>query len=154
MFCRKMLKLCVLVFCLALCLAATAFAENVSEEDFFKLCMDGSPEEVEAAIGGGADVNARDQYGFTALMLAAWFNDDQQVVSLLLRNGADVHAKSDKGGSTALMRSAAGNVHPEITFVLLMAGADERFIRRDGLNLCSEGKPQRGCRPGFAGGGR
>lgn len=43
-------------------------------------------------------INERDQSGDTILMTAAWYAEDG-VVDLLLKNGADVHAKNPKGMS-------------------------------------------------------
>ena len=68
----------------------------------------------------GADVNAKDKYGDTALILAAWYGYTE-VAKLLLAAGADVNAK-DNGGYTALIWAAYYG-HAEIAKMLRDAGA-------------------------------
>ena len=57
--------------------------------------------DVKSLLDNGADVNARNNNGQTALMGASWM-DHTEIVQLLLENGADVNAKSNDG-QTALM---------------------------------------------------
>ncbi|XP_072559799.1 fibronectin type 3 and ankyrin repeat domains protein 1 isoform X1 [Paramormyrops kingsleyae] len=65
-------------------------------------------------INAGASVNAADRKGKTPLMVAV-LNDHQDLVSLLLRNGADLSVKNEFGSSAAEMarafdRQATGGV--------------------------------------------
>jgi ankyrin repeat protein len=55
---------------------------------------------VKLLMSGAADVNARDNYGSTALMTAS-SNNDLEMVRLLLSEGADVNAEN-RHGITAL----------------------------------------------------
>jgi ankyrin repeat protein len=57
-------------------------------------------EKVKILLEKGADVNEKDEYGDTPLMIAAC-NLDTKTVKLLLENGADVNSQ-DKYGDTAL----------------------------------------------------
>jgi hypothetical protein len=69
----------------------------LSGEEFIKLCRDGTPQAVKRAIEGGADINAEDGDGRTALMLAASNNANPEVTALLLKNGADTQIKDNDG---------------------------------------------------------
>lgn len=89
-----------------------------------------SPKEVQALLNAGADPNARDRDGDTALMKAAIENKNHEVVKVLLAAGANPNIKN-KFGSTALM-FAAGNGNPEMTQALLDAGANPHERNTDG----------------------
>jgi ankyrin repeat protein len=72
-----------------------------------------SEEKALAALNRGADVNARDQYGRTALMRAR-----ENMARLLLKRGANVHLR-DKYGATALFHASSEKIE-----LLLEHGAD------------------------------
>jgi ankyrin repeat protein len=76
---------------------------------------------VRRALAGGADVNATNGAGFTALMLAAMKAQDQ-TVDILLAEGADPNLEALPHGWTAL-RQAASSGNPKIIKSLLKAGA-------------------------------
>ncbi len=69
----------------------------------------------------GADVNARDKDGYTALMRAC-ANGHTDTARLLIEKGADVKAKSEDG-KTALM-AACANGHTDTAQLLIEKGAD------------------------------
>src|SRR6266513_2230857 len=77
--------------------------------------------EVQKLLGEGADANAKDNAGWTALIWAAYFGRTDTVRALLVK-GADVNAKGDSG-KTALM-SAAVRGHTDTVRTLLEKGAD------------------------------
>jgi ankyrin repeat protein len=82
-----------------------------------------NPEVIAVLLKAGAYVNAQDEYGTTALMMAAAFSRPE-AVSLLLKAGADANAQ-DKAGLTALMMAASSNNrYPDVVSALLEAGAD------------------------------
>jgi len=105
--------------------------KKVLNELMIKSASVGYPMLMAAFLRKGADVNAKDKSGFTALMGAvfpeverALFSEVQiELVRLLLENGADVNAKT-KDGRTALMRACTYNNEVEVTKVLLENGAD------------------------------
>ena len=103
-------------------------------EDFVELCKLGTAQQVKTAIGNGADVNARDDNGWTVLMHAAAYGNNPETVAVLLENGAEVNA-GDKSGLTALLRAAEYNPNPEVISILLKNGANVSAISRFGVSL-------------------
>ena len=114
---RKFCKALTVVIYIAV-FALPAFGA-MSDEDFLNLCRSGTAQQVADAIKAGANVNAKDDIGMSALMWATVINKNPAVIKILLNAGVDVNTKSN-GGTTALM--AAKN--PEVIKTLLNAGAD------------------------------
>jgi aldose sugar dehydrogenase len=75
----------------------------------------GDPALVAALLAAGADPNAADSAGMTALMWAAPRVDTMQ---LLLDAGADVHARSDEGRSALLIASGSSGGSRAIRLLL------------------------------------
>jgi ankyrin repeat protein len=94
--------------------------------DFFGLAKTGTPQSVQAATDKGDDPNARDKDGTTPLMYAAWFNQNPQVITTLLKAGADINARDRYNNMTPLMYAAWFNQNPEVITTLLNAGADAK----------------------------
>lgn len=76
---------------------------------------------VSRLVKAGADLDAGDDCGLTALMLAA-SKGDIQICRLLIRNGADVDVR-DNTNRTALML-AAKNGHADVCRLLIGKGAE------------------------------
>jgi hypothetical protein len=87
---------------------------------------DGTPEEMLAAIhdwlDSARDIELRNQFGLSVLMIAAWHNTHPESVSELLKVGAKVDDQDDYG-KTPLMYAAESNPNSEIISALLKAGA-------------------------------
>ena len=84
------------------------------------------------AVAEGADVNAQNESGESALFLAAWLGR-LEFVNQLLEFGADVNLKDDCGRVPLFDVCRAGSV--EMVQILLDAGADPRAANRFGDTL-------------------
>ena len=91
--------------------------------------QEGSPPWVKNILAFGADVNARDEYDKTVLMLAA-IRGDMEKTNILVRSGADINAKTYDGW-TALM-FACSNGHTDVAAFLIEKGADVNIKDNDG----------------------
>ena len=94
-----------------------------------------SPDVIERLVELGADVNARDKFGMTALMMAL-DSTNPEVIDLLVKLGADVNARDTSLGRTILMLAAQGN-NTELIERLVRLGADvnarDKYQRRTAL---------------------
>jgi len=111
----------------------------MSDEDFIRLCRQGSAEEVRAAIQGGANANARDDsfLVITALTEAAWHNSDPEVITALIEGGADVDTTvpgvvGDDRNNTALHLAARRRNYPEFVAALINGGANIDALAYEG----------------------
>jgi uncharacterized protein len=76
-------------------------------------------------IENGADVNALDRYGQTALMLAA-HDGCREIVEILIAHGADLNITAKFGLSALMLAVLSGQV--EIAHLLTKAGADVSLL--------------------------
>ena len=94
--------------------------------------LDINPDVVIALIKGGADVEARNRYGQTPLMIAVEMGGSGNVaLKLLLANHADVNAR-DRDGVTCLCTAAIGGDQQAVR-LLLNSGADVTIKTNDGV---------------------
>jgi ankyrin repeat protein len=107
------------LFLLPLLFALTACG-NINS-GLIEAAQAGDTAKVKKLLEQGADVNAKDEYGGTALMWAAG-KGHTEMVNALIDAGADVNAKM-KGGWTALM-FAAEEGYTGIVEILIGKGAD------------------------------
>ena len=74
--------------------------QRITDAQFLKLCEEGDQQKILDAIKKGANVNAKDNDGWTPLILAAYFNKNPEVINLLIDAGAD--DATDKSGKMAI----------------------------------------------------
>ncbi len=93
---------------------------------------------VKTLLAKGADVNATNDLGYTAL-IAAVKGGYSGIVHLLIKKGANVNAEKD--GETTLMYSIRGN-HAGAARQLLDAGADSQLLDDDILAAAAIGNAE------------
>ena len=89
-------------------------------------------EHVKKLIGYDADINSKDEYGYTPLHLVStgyYFKDDT-VFRLLLEHSADVNARTKEGLTPLHVASAWGAL--EVVRLLIKHGADLEAKKNDG----------------------
>ncbi len=87
-----------------------------------RVASSGRKEALELLINYGANINARSNYGETALMCAAC-NGKKEALELLINYGAEIMARSNYG-RTALMWAIETNISKECTKLLIEAKSD------------------------------
>ena len=87
------------------------------------------PDVMELLLARGANLEARDSCGWTAIIQAA-SHGRTSAVEILFLNGAEVNARADNG-VTALMKTAVGG-HVATALVLLDMGADVNAADKSG----------------------
>jgi len=101
----------------------TAEAPDISIN---KAATFGNIEAVKQHLAAGADVNGKEEWGWTPLH----FTTTKEIAELLIGNGADVNAKND-GGFTPL-HYAASRRDKEIAELLIAKDADVNAKMEDG----------------------
>ena len=122
MFNKKLMAVVVLVAVVcAVPSWGAQFRKRISDQQFLEMCKEGNTQGVIEAIKSGANVNAKDNDGFTALILAAVFGHTE-IVKALIQAGADINAKNNDGWTALMVATIRGNT--ETVKALIQAGAD------------------------------
>lgn len=108
------------VFVLLACFLAGTRV-NAQGDDLNNAAMNGDLPRVKTLLAKGADINAKDHDGMTALMLAS-ITGHVDVVQVLLAKGADVETKENDGATALILASENG--FTEVVKALLAKGAD------------------------------
>lgn len=89
-------------------------------------------------INRGAKINLKDIYGDSPLVTCVRYNKDLATLKLLLNYGADVNEKvGDEYNSSVLTIAASNSKNPDFIPFLVKAGADKKYITKDGNNILS-----------------
>ena len=107
--------------------------DQVGNTPLIRAAWEGDADKVEALLKTGADVNASNRDGMTALMASTWGKTgrgDVRIAKALMARGANINA-ANVHGRAALME-VAGNGNSEFVSLLLNAGADVNAQLRDG----------------------
>jgi len=99
---------------------------NQAQMDLFQALQEGNLAGVEQAFASGADVDERDELGWTVLMHAAR-GDNPEVIAFLIENNAAVN-KRNNNDETALMFAKS----PEVAKLLIENGAEVDEVNWNG----------------------
>jgi ankyrin repeat protein len=107
---------------------ATIRKNNLVDEDWWQTA---TLEQVKKELKT-ANINARTERSSTALHLAAQHSQNPEIITTLIKAGADIEALDERNNS--VLHYAAGfNKNPEITTTLIKAGADVNALNKEGL---------------------
>ena len=122
---KKKFYVSIIAFALvfALCSIPAPAHAAMSDDDFLELCEDGTPEEIELAVKGGANVSAKNDSGETALYLAVEGNEDPKAAAVLIKAGADVNAGDDDGKTPLMVAALMREDDTDVLLMLIKAGA-------------------------------
>lgn len=104
-------------------------AMTSADEQLFKAVEDSDTERIEQMIQAGANINAQDQSGRTATMIAT-YNNDLTSAKVLIKAGADVNIQDDMKNTPFLYAGAEGYL--DILKLTIEAGADPAITNRYG----------------------
>jgi hypothetical protein len=99
-------------------------AEKVKapDMDIFAAALFGNLEAINGHIRAGTDLNQKDEYGSTPLIIATTFGKNGVAIALI-NAGADINLKSDEGSTP--LHTAAFFCRKEVVNALLEKGADK-----------------------------
>jgi hypothetical protein len=99
----------------------------VSESSIIAAARSGDISAVDRLLGGGADVNERDEHGWTALNWAAG-SDDARMVAALLERGADPTLTGRDNRTPLMIARAAGRAE---AVAILTEAEQKRGVWKD-----------------------
>ena len=103
-----------------------------ADRALLEAAYDGNIEAVKQHLAAGADVNAKDEDGYTPLYAVAG-RGHKEIAELLIAKGADVNPKREDGATPLLIAAVAG--HKEVAELLIAKGADVNAKDKKGWTL-------------------
>ena len=119
-------------------LSGNAFAQD---DAIHKAAYHGELQKVRDLLQKGANPDARDSFGGTALH-AAMFQKNMEVVKVLLEHGCDINAQGTGNGYTPL-HDAVWSDNEEAVNLLLDKGAKTNLKGKDGLTPYAKAQKER-----------
>jgi len=131
----KSIKINRVLLALLLIVSVLTFSASALEPlEFLKVVVEGTPDEVRAAIAAGANASEVLEIflgEITPLQMAVEENVSLETIKILLEAGADVNASVNFllfEGRTALITAAASSDNPAVIIALIEAGADANMV--------------------------
>ena len=106
-----------------------SFPKNIFKGTLHKACEKGDIQAVKQHLDAGADVNDKDDNGFTPLIYTCG-EGHVELSEFLIEKGADMHAKAGYPSSSPLHAAASEN-YEEIAALLIIKGADVNMKKDD-----------------------
>lgn len=103
--------------------------DETMQERLFEAVVGKEIDIVRELLNSGADINAQDEQGRTAIMIATYAND-AEMVKVLIDEGADVDIQDDMLNNPFLYAGAEG--YMDILKLMIAAGADPKITNRYG----------------------
>lgn len=123
------------------------FIENADERDsegrtkLMNASKKGDLSLTEDLIFSKADVNAKDDDGWTALMFASRFSENDKIVEKLIENGADIKAKNNYGVSPLKLASSFSKNSKIVSQLLSGYEISDSEVRSSFINAITEESP-------------
>ena len=123
------------------------FIENADERDsegrtkLMNASKKGDLNLTEDLIFSKADVNAKDDDGWTALMFASRFSENDKIVKKLIENGADIKAKNNYGISPLKLASSFSKNSKIVSQLLSGYEISDSEVRSSFINAITEESP-------------
>lgn len=111
------------------CMVMDVGKDETMQEQLFEAVEGKEFDTVRELLNNGVDINAQDEQGRTAIMIATYAND-AEMVKVLIDEGADVDIQDDMLNNPFLYAGAEG--YMDVLKLIIAAGADPKITNRYG----------------------